>query len=114
MTRRERSSMRAFAILLTLLFAGSASAADPDGAEVYKAKCRFCHGKEGTPSAAMAKQGVRDFRDPEWAKANTEEKVREAIEVGTKGTLMRSFEKELSPEEIEAVAKFVLSLGKPE
>ena len=107
--------MKTYAILLAALLATSASAADPDGAAIFKAKCRFCHGPEGTPSAAMAKQGVRDFRNPEWVKATPKEKIREIIEEGgAKGTLMRSFRKELSPAEMDAVAAFVVSLGKAE
>ena len=34
------------------------------GEAIYKAKCAMCHGAAGTPSAGMAKMGVKPVSDP--------------------------------------------------
>lgn len=108
------SRLLLYAALVAVVVAAPVRGAEPDGAKIYKEKCAFCHGKEGTPLPALAKQGVRDFNDPEWAKSTDLEKVRKVVDEGTKGTLMRSFAKELSAEEIGVVSEFVLAMSKAE
>jgi cytochrome c6 len=55
-------------ILMVLAFvmslAGAASFAQSAGEATYKAKCAMCHGATGTPSAGMAKMGVKPVSDP--------------------------------------------------
>jgi mono/diheme cytochrome c family protein len=38
--------------------------AQSGGEATYKAKCAMCHGATGTPSAGMAKMGVKPVSDP--------------------------------------------------
>jgi mono/diheme cytochrome c family protein len=40
------------------------SFAQSGGDATYKAKCAMCHGAAGTPSAGMAKMGVKPVSDP--------------------------------------------------
>jgi cytochrome c5 len=44
--------------------AGAVSFAQSSGEATYKAKCAMCHGATGTPSAGMAKMGVKPVTDP--------------------------------------------------
>lgn len=93
----------------TLFAAAAVRAAEP--AQVYARSCAPCHGKEGKPSPVFARQGVKDFTDPAWKKATTDAQVEKAIREGKKGTMMASFEKQLSPQEIKALVSHVRKLG---
>ena len=86
-----------------------AGAADP--ATVFAKSCSPCHGKEGEPSAVFAKQGVRNFKDPAWQKSRTDAQIEQSIREGKKGTMMASFEKQLSAEDIKGLVGFVRKLG---
>jgi mono/diheme cytochrome c family protein len=100
-----------FASLVTLAIAGSAKGADPDAAKIYAKTCQLCHGPEGQPTEAFAKLGVRSFKDPEWQKATADAQIEKSIREGKKGTLMASFEKQLSAAEITALVAHVRKLG---
>ncbi len=100
----------ALAVGLTMLVSAAPASAEEDGAALYRSKCSLCHGKDGQPKPSFAKKGVRNHRDPEWQKKTTDEQIRKAILEGRKGTLMRSYEKELTPEQIDALIKHIRSL----
>jgi len=97
-------------IAVALVAPPSASAAD--AAAVFKKKCAPCHGKEGEPNKVFAKQGVRSFKDTEWQKATDDATVEKSIREGKKGTMMASFDKQLSDEEVTALVAFIRDLGK--
>ena len=82
-----------------------------DAATVFKKKCAPCHGKEGEPNKVFAKQGVRSFKDAEWQKATDDATVEKSIREGKKGTMMASFEKQLSDEEVTALVAYIRTLG---
>ena len=79
--------------------------------ELFLQKCALCHGKEGQPNAIFAKQGVRAFVGAEWQKDRTDEQIKTSILKGRPGTAMVSFEKELKPEEVEALVKLIRAFG---
>ena len=54
---------------------------------------------------------MRSFKDKEWQKATPDAQVEKSIREGKKGTLMASFEKQFSPEEIKALVAYVRKLG---
>jgi mono/diheme cytochrome c family protein len=87
-------------------------AAAEDPARIFGKSCAPCHGKEGEPNAIFAKQGVRNFKDAEWQKAATDAQIEKTIREGKKGTMMASFEKQFSAEEIKGLAAYVRKLGK--
>ena len=60
MTKMTRSLL---VLAATVSLAGSLAFAD-SGEATYKAKCATCHGATGTPSAGMAKMGVKPVSDP--------------------------------------------------
>jgi mono/diheme cytochrome c family protein len=107
---------RVASVALTAVFAAAllspAPAAAEDPAKIFGRSCAPCHGKEGEPSAVFAKQGVRNFKDAVWQKATPEAQIEKTIREGKKGTMMASFEKQLSAEEIKGLAAYIRTLGK--
>jgi cytochrome c6 len=76
------------------------SAGAPDGATIYKTRCVICHGMNG-------KLGLNGSKDITISKLTLEERV-EQIKKG-KNT-MTPFEAILTPEEIQAVAAYSMTL----
>ena len=94
-------------VAASLVLAGSALAAPPDGKALFEAKCAMCHGKDGV-AKTMAK-GSANFNDPAWQKANPVEAI-EKIATDGKGK-MKGYAGKVSPEEIQAIAAHVKTLG---
>ena len=67
-------------IIATLILTASAGlswAGAAEGKEVYTAKCKGCHGAEGTPPAGMAKaMGIKPMKD---VQALTDAQMQEAV-----------------------------------
>ena len=84
---------------VALSLAGTGLAAD--GAALYASKCAACHAKDGKGSPVGKKMGAPDIS----ATKDDEKKIEGVIENG-KGK-MSAFKGKLSPEEIQAVAKYV-------
>ena len=110
MTAHRMNLAVAGALALTLIAAPS-RAAEPDAAKIFGKTCALCHGPEGHPNEAFAKMGVRSFKDAEWQKATPDAQLEKSIREGKKGTLMASFEKQFTPEEIKALVAYVRKLG---
>jgi len=102
--RRLALASLAVAVLTAPAFAANA-------ATIFAKNCALCHGKEGQPNATFAKQGVRNFKDPDWQKATTDEQIEKSIREGKRGTLMASFRKQYSAEEIQALVAYIRKLG---
>jgi len=112
--------MKLFARLtLPLILAGAvisvASAAvagskNPAGAAIFKEKCSMCHGMDGKGYAAIK---TPNFTDPKWQAAHKDKELMDAIENGVKGTAMVSFKGKLDHEQMEAILKYIRSLGSP-
>jgi mono/diheme cytochrome c family protein len=97
--------------LATLSLAAPARAGDPDASKIFAKTCALCHGPEGQPNETFTKMGVRSFKDQEWQKATPDSQIETSIREGRKGTLMASFEKQYSAEEIKALVAYVRKLG---
>ena len=102
----------ALAVLAMALVAPPAPAAAEDAAKIFARSCVPCHGKDGQPNAVFAKQGVRNFKDAAWQKATPDAEIEKTIREGKKGTMMASFEKQFSAQEIKALVAYVRTLGK--
>ena len=100
------------AVLAVALVAPPAPAAAEDAARIFARSCAPCHGKDGQPNAVFAKQGVRNFKDAAWQKATPDAQIEKTIREGKKATMMASFEKQFSPQEIKALVAYVRQLGK--
>jgi cytochrome c6 len=72
-----------------------------DGAAIYAAKCAMCHGKDGKGTPVGQKMGAKDL-----AKEKGDAKEVESVVTKGKGK-MSAFGGKLSPEEIQAVSKYV-------
>ncbi len=90
------------------LGAGILSAAEPDGAAIYKQRCAMCHGAEGKGFSAIK---TPDMTDPKWQESLKDKDLIEVIENGKKGTPMPPFGEKLKEEEIKAVVTFIRSLN---
>jgi mono/diheme cytochrome c family protein len=108
----RRLAVVALAALLVAVILAPVPAAAEDPARIFAKSCAPCHGKEGTPNAMFLKQGVRDFKDAAWQKAATDAQIEKSIREGKKGTMMASFEKQFSPEEIKGLVAYIRKLGK--
>jgi cytochrome c6 len=84
---------------VAISLAGPALAAE--AAALYASKCAVCHGKDGSGSPAGKKMGA-----PDLTKAKESEQKIAAVIANGKGK-MTAFKGKLTPEEIDAVAKYV-------
>ncbi|MEJ2009363.1 MAG: c-type cytochrome [Acidobacteriota bacterium] len=106
----------ALAVLVAGLFAfmvsvSIAAAKKPEGASIYAQKCSMCHGMEGKGYPAIK---TPDFTDPKWQAAHTDKELQDAIANGVPGTAMVSFKGKLNKQQMEAVFKYIRSLGTKE
>jgi mono/diheme cytochrome c family protein len=90
---------------LSVSFAAGKKAA---GATTFREKCSMCHGVDGKGYAAI---NTPNFTDPKWQAAHGDKELFDAIENGVKGTAMVSFKGKLDHKQIEAVIKYIRSLG---
>jgi mono/diheme cytochrome c family protein len=51
-------------LVAVVCLASAVSLAQSSGQATYQAHCQSCHGATGTPSAGMAKMGVKPVSDP--------------------------------------------------
>jgi len=111
MTARPLAAVALAAVLVVPLVAPTPAAAE-DPAKIFAQSCAPCHGKEGAPNAVFAKQGVRSFKDQAWQKDTTDAQIEKSIREGKKGTMMASFDKQFSAEEMKGLVAYVRKLGK--
>lgn len=90
-----------------VLLAGAVSFAD-DGAALYKSKCAMCHGATGTPSAGMAKMGIKPVSDPA-IKALTVDQVEAVVKKGSSNGKMKPVAG-LTDAQVKAVAAYFKTL----
>jgi cytochrome c6 len=85
---------------VTLSFAGPALAVD--AAALFASKCAACHGKDGKGTEAGKKMGAKDLA------LEQKEPVKEiAGDIANGMRKMPAFKGKLTPEEIDALAKYV-------
>jgi cytochrome c oxidase cbb3-type subunit III len=100
-------------LIVALLVAPPSAAAPPvsraKALEIYHTRCEKCHGPDG--HAPQAGEGL-SFADGEWSHGSDLKSVVEVITNGVPETGMNAFTGKLSPEEIQALAKYVRSLDK--
>ena len=98
----------AAAVLLAALVSSPvASAQDEATLDLYKTKCQACHLADG--NAPMKEM---NFVDGEWKHGSKVAEISKVIEEGSPGTAMLSFKAQLSPEEIDALARYVRAFDK--
>jgi mono/diheme cytochrome c family protein len=76
-------------------------------AEIYAAKCEKCHG----PNGVSTEDGM-SFAGREWLHGSDLKSIAKVITNGVPETGMNPFKDQLTPAEIQALAKYVRSLDK--
>ncbi|MCP3144151.1 c-type cytochrome [Pyxidicoccus xibeiensis] len=102
--------MKRFALVMTLCLATSASAEQV--ADVWKAKCKSCHGEDGKAQTKMGqKESIVDLTQPAWQKAQTDADIREVIADGSpRNTRMKAFKDRLTPQQIDALVGYIRTM----
>jgi mono/diheme cytochrome c family protein len=94
-------------LLAALAVSPAVSAEDEATLELYKTKCQACHLADG--NAPMKEM---NFADGEWKHGSKVADIVKVIEEGAPGTAMLSFKAQLTPEEIDALARYVRTFDK--
>ncbi len=99
-----------FALILSLALATPALA--DEAADVWKAKCKSCHGEDGKAKTKMGeKEKIPDISLADWQKRHSDEKIRKVIAEGSADNAkMKAFKDKLTPEQIDALVKHVRGL----
>ena len=113
-----RSTLIAAALALPLgLLPMTAQAAT--GAQIFQARCAMCHGKDGTGSTFIGKEEkIVNFKSAAFQKSVTDAKIKNTILNGIDRTKdgvkqrMFAFKGKLSAADVDALVKYVRSLGK--
>lgn len=103
----DMKKLAPIALLAAFGLAVPALAAE-DGKKLYDSKCAMCHGTDGV--AKKMAEGSKNFNDPAWKKTATVESIVKETADG-KGK-MKGFAGKLSPEQMNAIATYVLTLAK--
>jgi mono/diheme cytochrome c family protein len=93
-------------ILVLTAFCLAAATEGINGEEVYRARCKVCHGEDGVPKS-FAKSSPA-FNDEEWKKATSQEAIEKVVAEGRKR--MPAFQNKLTPEQIKAVSAYLQTL----
>jgi cytochrome c5 len=89
-----------------------APASGADGAELYKKKCKNCHGVKGDADTKIGqKHDIPSWKDAGWKGKWPVSKVKDIVTNGKAGTKMKAFKGKLTPEEIDAVSKYARGLA---
>ncbi|MFP2928033.1 c-type cytochrome [Pyxidicoccus sp. 3LG] len=102
--------MKRFALVMTLCLASSAYAEEV--VDVWKAKCKSCHGEDGRAQTKMGqKESIVDLTQPAWQKAQTDADIREMIADGSpRNTRMKAFKDRLTPAQIDALVGYIRTM----
>ncbi len=109
---------------VALLAVGLASAvslaAEPDKKTMrtWKAKCASCHGADGKAQTDQGKKmHTQDMTTAEWQKSFTDEEIKKAILEGVNREKdgvkqeMEGYKDALKPEQVDALVKYMRTLG---
>jgi cytochrome c6 len=100
---------------IALVMALSLSAtvyADDSAGDVWKAKCKGCHGDDGKAKTKMGeKEKIPDLTDAGWQKKHSDADIQETITNGSKDNAkMKAFKDKLTAEQIDGLVKYVRAL----
>jgi cytochrome c oxidase cbb3-type subunit 3 len=104
----KRESMRPATTLCLIALAAAAQADEKaETAKLYEAKCMSCHLPNGD-----SPQQEANFADGVWRHGSKPAEIAKSIREGVTGTAMLPFKEQLTPKEIEALAKYVRAFDK--
>jgi mono/diheme cytochrome c family protein len=98
------------ALLLTLSLATAAHA--EEAAQVWKARCKSCHGEDGRAQTRTGqKEGISDMSMPAWQKKRTDAELRQVISEGSpRNKKMKPYKSKLTSEQIDSLVTYIRSL----
>ncbi|MGA9836415.1 MAG: cytochrome c [Gemmatimonadaceae bacterium] len=108
--------MKTSLLIICLVFTTVAAASvpptqTPDGKALYNENCRKCHGVIGTPPKTMkAKFPKIATFDAAFVTSHTQDSIVKVLTNG-KNEDMKSFKDKLKPDEMKAVAAYLIELG---
>jgi mono/diheme cytochrome c family protein len=84
-----------------------------DGPTLYAKTCASCHGPKGTPAPAMARSmaGIPDFANAQAMASVADSVMRHVVSEG-KGRTMPSYKARLTPEQINALVRYIRTLSR--
>lgn len=106
--------MKRLVVVLSLCLAPSAFAAE-DVTEVWKAKCKSCHGDDGKAQTKMGqKESIVDMSQAAWQTSVSDADIRKVIADGsTRNSKMKPYKEKLTPEQIDSLVGYVRTLKAP-
>lgn len=90
--------------------------ATPDEAaeDIWGSRCAMCHGANGDALTAMGlRHKARDFTEPQWQAAMSDEDIRCLIRLGVPGTPMRAFRHHLTDAQVEGLVRMIREFRSP-
>lgn len=109
--------IRHLVLAATLAFTTTAFA-EPDAPALWKKHCKGCHGEAGKAETKKGKEyQVDDITTAEWQDKHKDDDIKKVITDGMSKESkhkfkdkMKAFKDKMSPEEIDAVVKFIRTL----
>jgi mono/diheme cytochrome c family protein len=98
------------ALVLALSFAPAAMA--DSAADVWKAKCKACHGEDGRGQTKVGrKEKIADLTSATWQREHSDKEIRTVIKEGSPdNSKMKAFGTKLSEQEIDSLVKYIRGL----
>ncbi len=106
--------MKKLSIAVAMVFSLTATFAHADDVgDVWKAKCKSCHGEAGAAETPNGKKyKVDDMTSADWQAKHSDEKIKKAIMDGKPDTKMKAFKDKLSEAEIDGLVKLIRTFKK--
>ena len=100
--------MTRFVVMLGFLL-GTGNVFADDTADIYKQRCKGCHGEDGKAQTKIGRaEKIDDFTSVEWQSKLSDEQIRNVIENGSdENSKMKPFKDKLTPEEISGLVKHI-------
>ena len=103
---------QSLALLCLLSLTGTTAAAE-EAADIWRAKCKNCHGDTGKGDTREGKKHkVPDMTTERWQTRHDDAEIKKGIMDGVKDTKMKGFKDKYSEQEIDALVTYVRSLRK--
>jgi cytochrome c6 len=106
--------MKKLSIAVAMVFSLTATFAHAsEVADLWKAKCKSCHGEAGAAETPNGKKyKVDNLTDAGWQSRHSDEKIKKVIMEGKKDTKMKAYKDKLSEAEIDALVKHIRTFKK--
>jgi mono/diheme cytochrome c family protein len=107
-----RARRAVLAALALSFLAAACRRAEGPGERVFRRRCSICHGDDGRGDTEFAEgRPYADLTDGRWKHGPDYDSMRRLIAEGDPKSPMPAFGKKLTPEEIDAVTRYVETLA---